>query len=113
MDTGPDGVRELRDRLPSGRPFGTIGVVGYGRSRRLRATASTGIFTGARHSDRVCSRYAGFTGEREAEGSSLETCAAQATTSTDDMHHVVDRRGQPPLSGRPHHPGRVEEGSPR
>jgi hypothetical protein len=44
---------------------------------------------------------------------SLGTIAAQVTASADDRHRVVDRRGQPPLSGRPHHSGRTEEGSPR
>ncbi|KAL0764150.1 hypothetical protein CaCOL14_013202 [Colletotrichum acutatum] len=84
--------RELRHRLQSRWKVGAACAMGYRWTGGLRAATSSGLLQGPRHPGRLLHRHTRFTRQRQAQ---------------------VGGRGYPTLRRRPHHPRRIEEGSPR
>lgn len=59
---GPHSIRKLCHGLQSGWKVSSVGSMGYGRSRRLRATPTTCICEGTRYSHRLFYRHPRFSG---------------------------------------------------
>jgi hypothetical protein len=85
---GPNGVRELCDRLPGRRPVSPVSIMGYSRSGRLRATASASLLQSPRYPDRICRRHARFARERQDQGPSLSLHLSLHLRPTNISTHV-------------------------